>query len=218
MKYIALSLATLIILSGCASTEPTEIESTVSISPIPTETESPNSTDTGASLGTDIETVMANMDSSCAKANLEGVVESEAGEGIIRLVLLPEEKAYESYSAFIETPEGNELIYETSAFFSCYLAGVDSLYTEQGEELPIKATAGENGTFLIEDSSFGDGTVSTSTYRFKDGLLVEVFEEDVYSIEISYGAFTSKDEATIKTLVDNLFSGDELNDDSTIEP
>jgi hypothetical protein len=226
MKYISLSIISILFLSGCSSAvveEPelvsplTQVESAAPEEPAesvdaekpsesgtleePAESADPEK-DVSNTQEVNLETLFSNLDNSCTKATSEGVVESETTEGMIRLVMLPEAKAYEGYSAFIQTPDSEDLIFESGFFLSCYLAGVNSLYEEQGKETPIKATPMSDGVFFVEDNdSLNDVLVGSFSYRFEDGLLVEVFEEDAYSVNIDYGATTASDEAKIKELV-----------------
>jgi hypothetical protein len=196
-RLLSSFLIPLFLLSGCAAQDPdVAIDSNVDLNP---GTSSEGSIEVATAL-------LAALGDSCEKAIAEGVTEATA-DGV-RMVLLPENLAYESYKAFYKTREGqSELINSLDYFLVCELHLTIANYLDQnsGEgqaNYQLEVTALGQDKFEV---TLGGNTAGQRTYVFKDGLLTEVILAEGTAVSIDLGAYLPEDLVEIENLVKSIY-------------
>ncbi len=146
------------------------------------------------------------LGTSCEKAIAEGVTEATV-DGV-RMVLLPENLAYESYKAFYQTSEGeSELIFSLDFFLVCDLHLSVANFLDQNSEakqadFPFEVSAKGAKEFVVTLDEVSD---SQRTYLIRNGLLAEVILAEGTAVSINYGQYSPEDLVEIESLVNSLY-------------
>jgi hypothetical protein len=196
-RLLSSFLISIFLLSGCAAQDPDVAnDANVDLNPGP------------SSEGSiEVETaLLAALGDSCEKAIAEGVIEATA-EGV-RMVLLPENLAYESYKAFYQTSEGeSELIFSLDFFLVCDLHLSVANFLDQNSEakradFPFEVSAQGTEEFVVTLDGVSD---SQRTYLIRNGLLAEVILAEGTALSINYGQYSPEDLVEIESLVNSLY-------------
>jgi hypothetical protein len=155
----------------------------------------------------EVETALLTaLGTSCEKAIAEGATEATA-DGV-RMVLLPENLAYESYKAFYQTSEGeSELIFSLDFFLVCDLHLSVANFLDQNSEakqadFPFEVSALGTEKFAVSLDGVSD---SQRTYLIRNGLLAEVILAEGTAVSINYGKHSPEDLVEIENLVNSLY-------------
>lgn len=182
---IVVALASVAVLTGCAQAVPIVGPSgsatpapTVTSSSEPENSESTPSASDGPTASDDYDRFMNAMATTCLYAQGVGVMEtiSEANEPVGVLFMLPKNAAVDDgYTAGWVPANGDpaEVIFETDAFESCYLANMDGLSRESGSDLRNSVTVAfeaETNTYRAV-LDFGDFQ-RTVAYEIGEGGIV----------------------------------------------
>ena len=196
-RLLSSFLISIFLLSGCAAQNP-DIANDANVDLNP-----------GHSSGGSIEVetaLLAALGDSCEKAIAEGVTEATA-DGV-RMVLLPENLAYESYKAFYQTSEGeSELIFSLDFFLVCDLYLSVANFLDQNseakqEDFPFEVSAKGTEEFVVTLDGVSD---SQRTYLIRNGLLAEVILAEGTAVSINFGQYSPEDLVEIENLVKSLY-------------
>ena len=196
-KFFASFLIPIFLITACSSQDPNDaIDLNLDLNP-------------GASAEGSIEVetaLMTALGTSCEKAIAEGATETTA-DGV-RMVLLPENMAYESYKAFYQTSEGqSELIFSLDFFLVCDLYLSVANFLDQNSEanqadFPFEVSAKGAEEFVVTLDGVSD---SQRTYLIRNGLLAEVILAEDTAVSINFGQYSPEDLVEIENLVNSLY-------------
>ena len=201
-------VASTALLAGCqASAEqeavitPTPNETTITATPVPSETIAANAEESLAAF-------KIAAAKSCDLALETGVTES-ATDGSLIMVMVQEAEAIESYSAAYFVPDTNEygLIFEADAFVTCGAHLSFMLAAEAEADAKIAAEQQPDGSFFVLQD-FGEFGVQGQSYYLEDGLFVSVsttFDDYIRTTDISYGSPSETDAEILAQAFEEFF-------------
>ena len=147
-------------------------------------------------------------DTSCNKAQAEGVVEKSVAKNGFTLVMVPKAQAYKDFSAaYFQPADKYELIYETDAFSACAASMAFALSREGGSPSSIKVDYVDGAYETTED--LGEFGISHIRYSVADGRFAATETLDVANADkrtISYGNLTEAHWKILKTAVDRFLT------------
>ena len=211
ISLLALAVATLSV-AGCQAasnvdsgsvdaTSPTPAETTITASPVPSETIAANAQESLARFKLAAE-------ESCNLAFTTGVTEA-ATDGSLIMVMVPEQAAIESYSAAYYAPETDEygLLFEADAFVTCGAHLSFMLAAEAGADAKIAAEQQPDGSFFVLQD-FGEFGIQGQSYYLEDGLFVSVsttFDDYIRTTDIVYGSPSEPDAEILTKAFEEFF-------------
>lgn len=176
--------ATVLLLTGCASTAPANDTPQVQLL-----------------TGTSAYAAFVDItQASCDRARAEGIVEISSAPAFT-LVMVPADEAIDGFSAAYQAgSDPAQLIYENDAFVACYLGNTFALLEEGGQQLTesgiesVTQVAGDQWDVTEVDNEIS--ATRTTRYTVEDGVITRVnrpVDSATAQRSLTYGALTDAD-------------------------